>query len=125
MARLRRPTASSLGSDTQSYVLVADAATGIEDVTVFPNPTVGATRLHFELSDPMTVTWTLYTLAGHRVAGLRETYATAGPQILHWEGRDDQGDEIANGVYLYVLKGNLPDGDGHAITVTGQLVMMK
>ena len=115
----------NVGSDTLSFMLVADSASGIEDVTVFPNPTVGPTRLLFEISDPMTVTWTLYTLSGHRVIAEREYYPDAGPQILHWDGRDDQGDEIANGVYLYVLRGTLPDGDGHAVVVSGQLVMMK
>ncbi len=73
----------------------------------------------------MAVDWTLYTLAGHRIAGLREEYATAGPQILHWDGRDDRGDELANGVYLYVLRGSWAGDPDHDIVVTGQMVMMK
>jgi hypothetical protein len=115
----------NVGSDTISFMLVADAAVSIDDVTVFPNPTTGPARLLFEISDPMNVSWTLYTLAGHRVAHMRGSFGNAGPQILAWDGRDDQGDEIANGVYLYVMKGDVPDGDGHPVTVTGQLVMMR
>ncbi len=115
----------NVGSDTLSFHLVAGNAAAIDDVTVFPNPTPGPARLLFELSDPMTVTWSLYTLSGHRVARHQEAFPTAGPQILHWDGRDDEGDALANGVYLYVLRGSWPGGDGHDIVVTGQLVMMK
>ena len=115
----------NVGSDTLSFVIVPAGVAGIEDVTLFPNPTPGPCRLLFELSDPMAVQWDIYTLAGGRLRTLRENYTEAGPRILEWDGRDTMGDEIANGTYLYVLRGTGPAADGREIRKTGKLVIMR
>lgn len=114
----------NVGSDTLSFKLVAGAVGEIADATVWPNPTPGPTSLVFELSDPMTLTWTLYTVAGHRIWSDTAAFDSAGPKVMRWDGRDAEGDEVANGVYLYVLKGSWADAD-HPVTVTGQVVKMK
>lgn len=115
----------NVGTDSLSFQLVAGDQVAIDDVTLFPNPTAGPARLIFELSDPMTVRWSIYTTAGHRVYTQTRHFGTAGPQVLHWDGRDDAGDELANGVYLFVLKGTGFDDEGHQLDVTGKLVVMK
>jgi len=78
-----------------------------------------------DLSDPMAVQWEIYTLAGRRIRTLRRDFASAGPVILAWDGRDDRGDEIANGTYLFVLRGLTASADEREITKTGKLVMMR
>lgn len=115
----------NVGSDTLSFQIVPASVVGIEDVTLFPNPTPGPCRLLFELSDPMAVQWDIYTLAGNRLRTLREEFSEAGPRILEWDGRDHRGDEIANGTYLYVLRGAGAAEDGREITKTGKLVIMR
>lgn len=115
----------NVGTDTLSFQIVPASVVGIEDVTLFPNPTPGPCRLLFELSDPMAVQWDIYTLAGNRLRTLREEFSEAGPRILEWDGRDHRGDEIANGTYLYVLRGNGASEDGREITKTGKLVIMR
>lgn len=115
----------NVGTDTLSFLMVADAAVAIQDVALFPNPTPGRSRLLFELSDPMSVDWTIYSLAGHPVRRIQRVFGEAGPQIIEWDGRDESGDSLANGVYLYVVRGRLPDDAEHPVRVTGKLVMMK
>ncbi len=115
----------NVGSDTLSFLLVAESVAGIADVTVFPNPTPGPCRLVFELSDPMLIEWDIFTLAGRRIKQLRQDFGTAGPKVMTWDGRDQAGDAIANGVYLYVLRGRLTDSEVRDIKQTGQLVIMK
>jgi len=115
----------NVGSDTLSFVIVPAGVSGIEDVTLFPNPTPGPCRLLFELSDPMAVQWDIYSLAGRRLRSLREEFTEAGPRILEWDGRDLMGDEIANGTYLFVLRGSGASADGREITKTGKLVIMR
>jgi flagellar hook assembly protein FlgD len=73
----------------------------------------------------MAVQWDIYTLAGRRLRTLREEYTEAGPRILEWDGRDAKGDEIANGTYLFVLRGSGASADGREITKTGKLVIMR
>ena len=125
VALLASDVLGNVGADTLSFQLVAGEQVVINDVTLFPNPTAGPARLIFELSDPMQVGWSIYTLSGHLVYRQGHNFSTAGPQIMHWDGRDDVGDELANGVYLYVLKGSGFDDDGHQLIVTGKLVVMK
>ncbi len=115
----------NVGSDTLSFQLVAGEVAAIDDVTLFPNPTPGPARLIFELSDPMSVSWSIYTLSGHKIYETGRDFTTPGPQVMHWDGRDEWGDELANGVYLYVVRGHGFDDDGHRLDITGKLVVMR
>ena len=115
----------NVGSDTLGFQVVPIGTAGLAGVTLFPNPTPGACRLVFELSEPMTVEWDIYTVGGRRVWRQREEFATAGPKILRWDGRDGEGDEIANGVYLYVLRGSRADDPAREVREKGQIVIMK
>jgi hypothetical protein len=115
----------NVGSDTLSFEVAPAGVSGIDRITLFPNPTPGPCRLIFELSDPMEVQWEIYTTAGRRLKTIRQNFAQAGPRILEWDGRDDAGDEIANGTYLYVLRGYGGAEEGRDITNTGKLVIMR
>jgi hypothetical protein len=114
----------NVGADTLSFDLEAQGVAGMRNATVFPNPTAGPCRLVCDLSGPMTVQWDIYTVSGRRIRQLEDTFTSAGPAILEWDGRDGEGDSIANGVYLYVLRGRLP-GDDHELRETGQVVIMR
>jgi hypothetical protein len=115
----------NVGSDTLSFQLGAAGVTDIFDATVFPNPTPGPCRLVCEVSDPMDLQWDIYTVSGRRIRSLRENFDSAGAKILEWDGRDGEGDQIANGVYLFVLRGTSAADAGHQIRKTGQLVIMR
>jgi hypothetical protein len=114
----------NVGRDTLSFELQAAATTALRDVTIFPNPTPGPCRLICDLSGPMNLQWDIYTVSGRRVRTVRESFAEGGPAVIDWDGRDGEGDEIANGVYLYVLRGESA-GDSHGFRETGQLVIMR
>jgi hypothetical protein len=115
----------NVGSDTLSFTVAEYSVTGIRDITLFPNPTPGPCRLVFDLTDPMQVQWEIYTLNGRRIKTLREQFASAGPGIIQWDGRDDQGDQIANGTYLFVLRGRWEGDEGRELKETGKLVIMR
>lgn len=114
----------NVGSDTLSFQMVAATVTAIEGLMVFPNPTPGSARMVFDLTDPMRVQWDLFTVSGRRVRHLERNYDSPGRQTLYWDGFDQAGDRPANGVYIFVLKGS-GAGDGHVVTETGQLVIMR
>jgi hypothetical protein len=114
----------NVGSDTLDFTLEAASVAQLRDVTVFPNPTPGPCRMVCDLSTPMDVQWEIYTVSGRRVRTVRAPAGAAGPTVLHWDGRDGEGDQIANGTYLYVLRGT-PLGEEHEIRRTGQLVIMR
>ncbi len=115
----------NVGSDTLSFELGVAGVADIFDATVFPNPTPGPCRLVCETSDPMDLQWDIYTVSGRCIRSLRENFDSAGAKILEWDGRDGEGDQIANGVYLFVLRGTTAADAGHQIRKTGQLVIMR
>ena len=118
----------NVSSDSLSFEMVAAGAGGIYDMTLFPNPTPGPCRLIFELSDPMEVQWDIYTVAGRRVITVRDDnggVSGPGPTILDWDGRDAENDELANGTYIYVLRGIAGGRDGRDLVRTGKLVIMR
>ncbi len=69
----------------------------------FPNPFNPATTIEFELLTPCNTSLTVYNIMGQSVRRLAEGYMTAGPQRVVWDGRNDSGETVAAGVYLYRL----------------------
>jgi len=80
-----------------------------ENVYAYPNPfnpDRESTTFRFSLSTSAVVTVKLYDTAGRQVITL-----TAGKymeaeveQSLMWDGRNDNGEKVANGVYFYVIE---------------------
>jgi hypothetical protein len=98
---------------------------GVASVALFPNPTSGPCRLVFELGEPMHLQWDIYTLSGHRLRTIHADFGAPGPASIEWNGLDDQADEIANGTYLYVLRGRSASDPKHPFHHTGKLVLMR
>ncbi len=68
-----------------------------------PNPFNPQTTLRFMLKDAGRVEFGIYDLQGHLVKQLAGQMYSAGEHTLTWYGRNDQGREMASGVYLAKL----------------------
>ncbi len=68
-----------------------------------PNPTTGATRIHYTLPRGGPVELAIYDVSGRRVRTLVDGVHPAGSYEAAWDGRDDAGLRPAPGVYLYRL----------------------
>jgi hypothetical protein len=111
--RLRAWDSQNNSSVAETYFEVASSENlSINDVFNYPNPFAGETRFTFRqnLSDPLDVEVKVYTLAGRLIQSLHTV--TAGEPMVRvpWDGRDRDGDTIANGVYLYKLVVRTTDG---------------
>ncbi len=73
----------------------------VTSVSNFPNPFNSSTTIRFSLSQSSRVAVELYNLVGERVNTIWQGELPAGPHQLRWEGRDDRGNSLASGVYLY------------------------
>ncbi len=102
-----------------SVDLAVGAAGGrarFHDVAAYPNPfnpEREPTRVLFSLERPARVTARIYTVSG-RLVWRGEMAADGGRNALSWEGRDEVGDPVANGVYLVQLTAKQEDGGGTA-----------
>jgi hypothetical protein len=69
-----------------------------------PNPFNTVTVISFGLAATADVRLILYDVLGHPVRRLVGGVFPAGLHRVAWDGRDDSGDEVASGVYLYSLQ---------------------
>jgi hypothetical protein len=69
----------------------------------FPNPMSPRTTIRFDLKRAGEASLTIYDVTGRRVATLLRGALQAGPHDVQWNGRDDNGNLLRSGVYLYEL----------------------
>jgi len=70
----------------------------------YPNPFNPVTEISYALPKDCHVTLTVYNILGQKVKALVNQYQPAGYKQIRWDGKDDQGEEVASGVYFYHLK---------------------
>jgi hypothetical protein len=67
----------------------------------YPNPFNPSTTIAFELPIRSHVTVTVCNILGEHVRTLMDKSALAGAYEVEWDGRDQNGNQVATGVYLY------------------------
>jgi hypothetical protein len=85
----------------------------VSDVFNYPNPFGGqGTEFTFRQNQntPLTVTVKVFTLAGRMIKTIDALASGDSFVRIPWDGRDQDGDVIANGVYLYKLIVKSSDG---------------
>jgi len=69
-----------------------------------PNPSPGTVGFRYDLAAPAAVSLKIYDVRGRLVHVLLDRAArSSGSHLESWDGRDDSGERVAGGVYLYVL----------------------
>ncbi len=67
----------------------------------YPNPFIDNTTFTFDLTQSAHISIRIYTVNGRLIRVLEAGERTPGFNQVPWDGRDEEGDVIANGVYLY------------------------
>jgi hypothetical protein len=76
---------------------------GLLDVSVFPNPFSGDTYFFYTLTgEAREARLSIYTVSGRKVF-VADAGAFPGYNQYRWDGRDERGDRVANGTYIYKL----------------------
>jgi enediyne biosynthesis protein E4 len=70
----------------------------------YPNPFNNSTVIRFALPTTADLDLSIFNLTGQQVATLADGIRAAGTYTLHWDGRDDDDQPLASGVYLYRLR---------------------
>ncbi|MEN8191880.1 MAG: FlgD immunoglobulin-like domain containing protein, partial [Bacteroidota bacterium] len=97
----------------------------IVDLYNYPNPFSDETAFTFKLTRiPEEVIIKIYTVAGRLIKNIYLTSSDLKTDFnkIEWDGRDEDGDKIANGVYLY--KVILKDQD-ESQSYTQKLAVMR
>lgn len=78
----------------------------LDHVLNYPNPFTTRTEFYFEhnqVCNQMDVQVQIFTVSGRLVKTINKTVLTEGfrSEGIEWDGRDDFGDQLAKGVYVY------------------------
>ncbi|MDZ7362990.1 MAG: T9SS type A sorting domain-containing protein [candidate division KSB1 bacterium] len=69
----------------------------------YPNPFNPSTMTKYELPQQVEVKLVIFDVLGRRVRTLVNQRQPAGRYTLTWDGRNEQGQVLASGVYIYQL----------------------
>lgn len=69
----------------------------------YPNPFNAHTTISFNLPSAAIVDLSIYNIAGQKLITLQDGHMNAGEHGIIWDGRSDNGSEVASGVYFYRL----------------------
>ncbi len=110
---------------TATFTVVAERELKLSEVVNFPNPFRERTDFTFVVSRDAEVTISVFTLAGRVVKRLRLN-AVSNFNSVPWDGRDEDGDELANGLYIYRLVARAEGSEGPvSAEAIGKLVIAR
>lgn len=94
-------------SESDSAVLEGDSKRDIPAIQLgqnYPNPFNPDTEITFNLPGTSNVVVKIFNALGQEVRTLRQGEYGAGSYTLRWDGKDNFGNAVASGVYVYRLE---------------------
>jgi len=87
------------------FTVVNSAEVVLKDVVNYPNPFSSNTTFIFQhnITEPIDIKIKIYTIAGRLIKTIEEFSIIDKYVKIPWDGRDQDGSQIANGTYLYKL----------------------
>lgn len=119
---------NNASEDETEFIVAEESALALNHVLNFPNPFTSGTVFHFDhnkAGQQMDVLVQIITPTGRIVKTFHESVVSATSHFddIEWDGKDEFGDQLARGVYLYKLTVKTEDGD--KADVTQKLVILK
>lgn len=117
------PSAASI-----EFIVSRTAALALENLMNYPNPFRDFTHFKFTHNQPFSelgVRIEIYDLSGRLMQTIETTVNSPGYQSppIPWDGKDQEGRTIGNGIYLYRLILQTPEGN--VSTLTQKLVVLR
>jgi hypothetical protein len=114
-------------SSQASIDFVVSIANGLRVMNVynFPNPFKDRTAFTFQHNypDPINVQIKIYTVAGRLIKVLKQNGILDKFVAIDWSGKDEDGETLANGIYIYKLI--VTTLNGQSVTNVGKLAVLK
>jgi hypothetical protein len=106
---------------------VVSSYNGLKVVNVYnyPNPFKDNTTFTFQHNYPeaINVRIKIYTVAGRLIKEIQQNDVNDKFVTINWPGKDEDGETLGNGIYIYKL--TVQSGDGKSVTETGKLAVLK
>lgn len=117
---------NNLSSETAYFTVVSEDGLVVRDIFNYPNPFSSSTTFTFQqnLNSVLDVEVKIYTVAGRLIKVLKKDNVQKKFVTVDWDGRDEDGNQIANGTYLYKLKVKTINGQ-YSKSVLGKLAVVR
>jgi hypothetical protein len=101
--------ANNSSESTIEFNVVEDREIAIDNLVNYPNPFTTNTEFIFQHNQPgipLDVKLEIFTVSGKLVKSIDQVVVSEGylSRDIRWDGRDDFGDRIGKGVYVYKIK---------------------
>ena len=70
----------------------------------YPNPFNPTTQIRYDLPEDALVSIAIYDVMGRRIRSLMNTSQTAGYHTIRWDARNDMGEGVSAGMYIYTIQ---------------------
>lgn len=108
------------------FEIVPEDELRIEEVLNYPNPMQESTHFTFKLNKDADIVIKIFTVSGRKVCTLSSHSGFSGFNMIPWDGRDELGDPVANGVYLYTITATAYETDTSLKNEEiGKLIIMR
>ncbi|MBS1634782.1 MAG: type IX secretion system sortase PorU [Bacteroidetes bacterium] len=110
------------------FIVAQSAELALSHILNYPNPFTTKTRFfieHNQCCTTLKVMVQIYTITGKLVKSIPETITNEGFRFdgIEWDGKDDFGDKLARGVYVY--KVSVTDGQSKKAEKIEKLVILN
>ncbi|MEG1555426.1 MAG: T9SS type A sorting domain-containing protein, partial [Bacteroidales bacterium] len=100
---------NNVSENVLEFTVMSDAKLALDHVLNYPNPFTTHTSFYFEHNqngETFDIIIQIFTISGKLVKTIEKTQYMEGNRSapIDWDGRDDFGDKIDKGVYIYKLK---------------------
>ncbi len=84
----------------------------------YPNPFNAQTQIEYDLPEDCNVKLVIYNILGEKVRVLIDEFQSAGIRNIFWDGKNDRGEKVASGIYLYQIQAG-------SFTKTAKMSLLK
>ena len=110
------------------FIIESNPKLALEHILNYPNPFTTSTGFYFEhnqSNDDLNIIIHILTISGRLIKTIETTESSSSKRIgpIKWNGRDDFGDPIGRGVYLYKI--SVENSNGNRINKIQKLVILK
>jgi hypothetical protein len=117
---------NNFSNEESFFTVVSTNDLVVRDVYNYPNPFTSNTAFTFQhnLTREIDVKINVYTIAGRMIKQLEEKNINQKFVKINWDGRDEDGDQLGNGTYLYKLIVKTTDGE-FTQSILGKMSVVK
>ena len=76
----------------------------VKNMLPYPNPMKKEGKFTFVITEPADVTLKIFTITGKKIRSIKKISCDANYNEIYWDGKDEDGDYIANNTYFYQIK---------------------